>query len=334
MLRVALAGAGLIARLVHLPNLAALPGVAVVGVADPDEARAREAAAPFPTARAYASAEAMLDEAAPDALILCAPPFARGDLVAWAAGRGVHLYVEKPAALTLAEARRDLAAVERAGVVAALGHMWRSTSAARAMAAALRDAPGPATAITGRLLNGPPGPAWSFDAALSGGLLVEFGSHLLDAMRAVGGPVAEVSGVGAHVTPDPDGRRGPDTALLTLRFASGAVGTAHVTWAHYSAAWDVLALTPHGPLHWHLGPERLEGPVATAGPDLPPEGTPWHGFGGPSWRNALAGFLDAVRARDPSAVACSFRDGANTLALALAAREAIWSGRAVAPEPV
>lgn len=334
MLRVALAGAGLIARLVHLPNLAALPGVEVVGVADPDEARAREAAAPFPAARAHASAEAMLDAAAPDALLVCAPPFARGDLLARAASRGVHLYVEKPAALTLADARRDLAAVEAAGVVAALGHMWRTTSAARAMAAALRGTPGEATAITGRLLNGPPGPAWSFDAALSGGLLVEFGSHLLDALLAVGGPVAEVSVVGANVTPDPDGKRGPDTALLALRFASGAVGTAQITWAHHGAAWDVLALTPRGPLHWHLGPERLEGPVATAEPDLPPEGTPWHGFGGPSWRNAMAEFLDAARARDPAAVACTLRDGANTLALALAAREAISTGRAVAPEPV
>lgn len=314
-MRVAVAGAGIIAR-VHLANLATLEGVEVTGVADLDEARAREAAPVG--ARVLADAEALLDDA-PDALVVCLPPAMRGDLVERAASRDVHVYVEKPAALTLDEARRTLRAVEDAGVVAAVGHMWRSTAAARAMRTALDGAP---HALMGRLLNGPPGPAWSFDAALSGGLLVEFGSHLLDAMRAVGGEVARVSGVGASVTPDP-GARGPDTALLTLWFASGAVGTAQVSWAHHGAAWDVLALTGAGPLLWQLGPERLEGHAA-AEPQPPPG--PWHGFGGPSWHAALSGFIAAARAGRPGAVGCTYRDAAGTLALALAAREAVRTG--------
>lgn len=314
-MRVAVAGAGIIAR-VHLANLAALEGVEVSGVADLDEARARDVAPAG--ARVHADAEALLGDA-PDALIVCLPPAMRGGLIERAAARGVHVYVEKPAALTLEEARRILRAVEGAGIVAAVGHMWRSTAAARVLRTALDGAP---HALMGRLLNGPPGPAWAFDKALSGGLLVEFGSHLLDAMRAVGGEVARVSGVGASVTPDP-GARGPDTALLTLWFASGAVGTAQVSWAYDGAAWDVLALTGAGPLAWQLGPERLEGHVA-AEPEPPPGA--WHGFGGPSWHAALAGFIAAARAGKPDAVDCTFRDAAGTLAVALAAREAVRSG--------
>lgn len=314
-LRVAVAGAGIIAG-VHLANLLTLESVELCGVADLDLDRARAVAPPGVPVRARA--EALLDDA-PDALLICLPPAARADLIERAAAAGVHVFVEKPAALTLEAARRALAAVEAAGIVAAVGHMWRSTTAARAMAAALDGAP---HALLGRLLNGPPGPAWSFDQALSGGVLVEFGTHLLDAMRAVGGEVVRVAGVGAGVTPDP-GARGPDTALLTLWFASGAVGTAQVSWAHQGAAWDVLALTPKGPLTWDLGPEVLHG-IASARPEPPPGA--WHGFGGPSWHAALSDFVTAARAGTPDAVACTYRDAAGTLALALAAREAMQTG--------
>ena len=317
-IRIAVAGAGVIAG-VHLANLATLEGAELCGIADLDPDRARTLAPPGVPVRVRA--EALLDDA-PDALLICLPPAARADLIERAAAAGVHVFVEKPAALSLEAARRALDAVEAAGIVAAVGHMWRSTAAARAMAAALGGAAHP---LLGRLLNGPPGPAWSFDAALSGGVLVEFGTHLLDALRAVGGEVVRVAGVGTSVTPDP-GARGPDTVLLTLWFASGAVGTAQVSWAHQGAVWDVLALTPRGPLTWDLGPEVLRG-HATACPEPPPGA--WHGFGGPSWHAALSGFVDAVRAGAPEAVACTYRTAAGTLALALAAREAVRTGAVI-----
>ena len=153
-LRVAVAGAGIIAG-VHLANLATLEGVELCGLADLDVDRAR-ALAP-PGVPVHPRAEALLD-GAPDALVVCLPPAARADLIERAAAAGVHVFVEKPAALTLDAARRTLGAVEAAGIVAAVGHMWRSTAAARAMAAALGGAP---HVLLGRLLNGPPGPAWS-----------------------------------------------------------------------------------------------------------------------------------------------------------------------------
>ncbi|MFT8245061.1 Gfo/Idh/MocA family protein [Roseomonas sp. BN140053] len=325
-LRVGVVGAGIIAG-VHLGNLGRMPDVELVGVADPALDRARAAAEPR-GARAFADAEELLDAAAPDALILCLPAFARGDIVAQAAARGVHLFIEKPAALTLAEARRTAAMVDGTGVVAAVGFMWRWTPAARALRGALKGEP---HALLGRLLNGPPGPAWSFDAALSGGLLVEFGSHLLDAMRAVGGEVVRVRGSGASLDPDPGGRRGPDTALLELEFGSGAMGSAQVSWAHRGAAWDITALTPEGTLVWQLGPERLEGSVS-AEPDWPAGGA--DGFGGPSWFAALRGFLDAARAGNPAAVRSPYRDAARSLALALAATEALRDGGWVVVQPV
>ena len=325
-LRVGLVGAGIIAG-VHLANLDLMPDAELVGVADLDPGRAEAAARPR-GARAYRDADALLDAEHPDALIVCLPPFARGDLLERAAAAGVHLYVEKPAALTLADARSAATAIEVAGIVAAVGFMWRSTNAALTLRDALAGRP---HALAGRLLNGPPGAPWSFDAALSGGLLVEFGSHLLDAMRFVGGEVARVSGAGTALTPDPGGRRGPDTALLTLHHAGGAIGSAQVSWASPNAAWDIAALTSSGAATWQLGPERLEG-CLSAGPEWPAGGA--HGFGGPSWHRCLREFLDAVRARDPAAVRAPYRDAAGSLALALAATEAVRTGRIVTVEAV
>ena len=60
-----------------------------------------------------------------DALYVCIPPFAHDDAELIAAGKGIHLFVEKPVALTMEKGLEVLAAVRSAGIITGVGYTLR-----------------------------------------------------------------------------------------------------------------------------------------------------------------------------------------------------------------
>ncbi len=327
-IRVGIAGAGIIAG-IHLPNLGQLGSVDIAVVCDVDEDRAR-ALAGNSGAQVYTDPQHMLDEAKLDALFVCLPPFARGDLVEQAVRGGLHVYVEKPLALDLHTALRTAEVVEAAGVIVSAGYMWRYAPVVEQARSALD--PARSALLLGRMLNGPPGPAWALDRSLSGGLIVEFATHMADLLRYLGGEVTHVSGSGAEVLPGPP-TRGPDSAVLALRFASDAAGSLETSWAMRGAVWDLQAVAPGVHLQLNLNPERLVGEIHGKSIDVrseTPDGAEPRGFSdGPSWYLAVKAFIESIRSHDMNLVRSSYRDGVRTLALTLAADEAVWTGRTV-----
>lgn len=90
---------------------------------------------------------------------------------------------------------------------------------------------------------------WRFDRGEAGsGVLGDLGSHWIDLALHLLGPIAEVGAVTASTVeraPRPDGVEyevGEDTALITVRFASGAIG--HLTVS--AVCWEG---TPFGQTH-------------------------------------------------------------------------------------
>ena len=116
--RVAVAGAGYWG-INHVRAFASLAGARLVAVADPEERNRGRALAIAPSARAEASFEALLDAPDVDAVVLATPArlHAAQSLAALAAGK--HVLVEKPLALTLADAERVAAAATLAASPAA-----------------------------------------------------------------------------------------------------------------------------------------------------------------------------------------------------------------------
>ena len=104
LVRVGLVGAGGVGAR-HARVLSGLPGVSVVGVADPDAVRA-EALAQRCGAAAFADAATLARSVRPDALYVCVPPFAHGEPEAVAVEHGLPLFVEKPLATDLATTER------------------------------------------------------------------------------------------------------------------------------------------------------------------------------------------------------------------------------------
>lgn len=96
-------------------NLATMPGIEFMGIADDDPNRGAQAAltygAPF-----YPTYEALLAER-PDGVIVCSENVRHRALVELAAAAGVPVLCEKPLATTLEDARAMLDACQRAGVL-------------------------------------------------------------------------------------------------------------------------------------------------------------------------------------------------------------------------
>ncbi|MEX2648424.1 MAG: Gfo/Idh/MocA family oxidoreductase [Alphaproteobacteria bacterium] len=108
-LRVGIVGCGRMGH-VHARILKSLPGVAVCGVADADIEKAAHLAETVPVARAFGGAAELIDEVSPDIVHVLTPPPTHAQLCCAALEAGCHVFVEKPMAMTEAEARGMIAA--------------------------------------------------------------------------------------------------------------------------------------------------------------------------------------------------------------------------------
>ncbi len=228
-LRVALAGAGMISHF-HLTAWRALGGaVRLVAVFDPDPVRARARAREFEIAKAYESAEAMLDGEDIDALDVASPRETHAFWVEAAAGRGIDVLCQKPLAPTLAEAE---ALVRRlAGRVRLMVHEnwrfrpWYRTLKAWLAAGELGElSAGQLVATSSGLLPDASGrrPALvrqPFMANERRFLIAESLIHQLDVMRWLAGPLRVV---GARAARTIDEVKGETLATVFLESAAGA----------------------------------------------------------------------------------------------------------------
>lgn len=158
-----------------------VPGVELVGVADPDPAGRAAAAKRLGLARGYEDYRQMLDELRPDVVSIGPRWIDRhAELVEETAGRGIHIYLEKPFCRTLVEADRIVDACDRSHVKLAL---------------ALQTRYSPKLPVVKRILSeGRIGSILEIRARGKedgrGGLedLWVLGTHVLDLMRVFGGP--------------------------------------------------------------------------------------------------------------------------------------------------
>ncbi len=119
--RVGLVGCGKMG-LHHLAAIAKAPGATVVGIADP-LADVAELKGLIPAdARIVADVAALLAEAKPDVVHIVTPPHTHVAIARTLIEAGVHIYVEKPFAMSKVEAEEILALAARHGVKVCSGH--------------------------------------------------------------------------------------------------------------------------------------------------------------------------------------------------------------------
>jgi myo-inositol 2-dehydrogenase/D-chiro-inositol 1-dehydrogenase len=216
--RAGLVGAGAVGAR-HARTLAGLDDVELVGVWDPARMVAETLAAELgvPAAEDLDS----LIRTGVDALWLCVPPFAHGELELAVVRAGLPFFVEKPLAVDLPVAQRVADAVAAAGLPTATGYHWRHLDTVERARAALRGRP--VRLVDARWWGTTPPAVWWSREDRSGGQIVEQATHLLDLVRLLAGEVVEV--VGAAAPSSGQVRDVADATAAVLRFGSGAVGT-------------------------------------------------------------------------------------------------------------
>jgi predicted dehydrogenase len=123
MLKVAIVGCGKIAD-GHVEEIQKLTGRArVVAVCDRELLLAEQLAARYKIPRHYDSFDALLERERPDAVHVTTPPHSHLALATTALAAGCHVYVEKPFALTAAEARELIARAEAARKKVTVGYI-------------------------------------------------------------------------------------------------------------------------------------------------------------------------------------------------------------------
>jgi predicted dehydrogenase len=108
-LAIGVVGAGSIARMRHLPNLAQIAGVRTVAVANRRVERAREAADEFAIGEVYEHWQEVVESALVDAVLVCTPPHLHAEVTLAALQQGKHVFCQARMANDLAEAERMLA---------------------------------------------------------------------------------------------------------------------------------------------------------------------------------------------------------------------------------
>lgn len=314
--RLAFIGAGGIAQR-HLDILAQFADVEVAGFADPDLAKADQAAIRF-GARSFEHHRDMLDAVKPDAVYICIPPFAHGtpehDLIE----RGIPFFVEKPVSLHLPTAEEISAAAIAKGLITAVGYHWRYLDIVDEARALLEN--NPAQLLSGYWLDSTPPPEWWWKQDKSGGQIIEQATHLLDLARFLFGEVTEVYGrVGHKDRPDFPGLDVPTATTASLTFQTGVIAniasTCLLGWNHRVGLHifaDRLAI--------ELTDREIMVDVGSGRPVRAADGDP-------VWREDRD-FVDAVRGGE-NRIRCSYEDALATHRLALAVVSSARAGKPV-----
>jgi myo-inositol 2-dehydrogenase/D-chiro-inositol 1-dehydrogenase len=225
-LRFGVIGAGRIGK-IHAENLAMrIPGVEVAAIADVDLKAAQDLAVRLHVPVAVDDYHVLFSDPSIDAVAICSSTDTHARLVVEAAQAGKHIFCEKPIDYELTKIDAALEAVEKAGVKLQIGFNRRfdpNFRKVRAMVAEGRIGEPHIIRITSR---DPAPPPVSY-VKVSGGLFLDMTIHDFDMARYLSGSEVEEVYVAAGVMVDPEiGAAGDvDTAVITLRFANGAIGT-------------------------------------------------------------------------------------------------------------
>ena len=225
-LRFGVIGAGRIGK-IHAENLATrIPGVEVAAIADVDLKAAQELAARLHVPVAVDDYHVILSDPTIEAVAICSSTDTHAKIVIEAAQAGKHIFCEKPIDHDLTKIDVALEAVERAGVKLQIGFNRRfdpNFRKVRAMVAEGKIGDPHILRITSR---DPAPPPVSY-VKVSGGMFLDMTIHDFDMARYLSGSEVEEVYVAAGVLVDPGiGEAGDvDTAVITLRFANGAIGT-------------------------------------------------------------------------------------------------------------
>jgi scyllo-inositol 2-dehydrogenase (NADP+) len=216
MIRVGLVGFGLAGRVFHAPMITAVDGLELAAVV---ERSARHAQAAYPGIVTYPSIEAMLSDKTLELVVVATPDNWHAAQAQEALKAGRHVVVDKPVAATSAEIADLIAISSAADRFLIPFHNRRWDSDFRTLQKLLLEQKlGRIVSLESTFDRWRPHPklaAWREDGSITGGTLLDLGTHLVDqGLVLFGLPEA----VGAEVSTERDGSLTIDSFTVRLYY--------------------------------------------------------------------------------------------------------------------
>ncbi|MGO4545910.1 Gfo/Idh/MocA family protein [Paenibacillus sp. 2TAB23] len=303
--------------MMHAEKLAKLDGVKVTGFVATSQQKADEAAMRFDGSKGYSSIHHMLDDRKFDAVYICVPPFAHGEIEKALIERGIPFLVEKPLGVDDELPSEILKGIEEKKLITSAGYHFRYMEGTDRAKELLRERT--TLMALGYWMGSMPGVSWWRKLEGSGGQFVEQTTHIVDLLRYTVGEVSEVYAAYGerYMNTVEEGVSVPDVGTVTLKLAGGAVATISNTCAIPAGDRSGLHIyTNKGVLE--LGHNGLIDTEAGRKTEYANRQNPYE------LENDA--FLHAVKTGDPSRIRSTYADAMLTHRVTIAANDSARTG--------
>ena len=224
-LKLGVIGTGRIGK-VHIATLVqSVPQAEIIAIADVDLKSAEQVAKTFGIKSVSDRPEDIFENKEIDAVVICSSTDTHARYIVEAANAGKHIFCEKPVDLSIDVIKNALKKVDLAGIKLMLGFNRRFDPNFMKLKKLVSEGKIGDPHIL-KITSRDPAPPPAEYSAVSGGMFLDMTIHDFDMARYMtGSEVVEVYTKAAVLVDPKIGKAGDvDTAVITLTFASGAIG--------------------------------------------------------------------------------------------------------------
>ena len=293
VIRLGIIGAGAIAQS-YITALESCPGAKLSAIADP-RAEVAKAVSESARCRSYRSHTEIAERDECDAVIVCTPPSSHAEIALAFLDKGIPVLCEKPLSTEVTTARALCEQAQNKGAVLAMASKFRYVEdVIRAKSIIASGLVGDVILIENTFASTVDmSRRWNSDPAISGGgVLIDNGTHSVDIIRYLVGPIVELTAF--------EGRRiqdlpVEDTVTLLMRTECGADASIDLSWSiNKERDTYIRVYGSHGMVHVGWDSSRYR---QLTSPD-------WIVFGRgydkiAAFRSQLLNFCNNIRNREP-----------------------------------
>ncbi len=255
-----------------------------------------------------------------DAVYVCVPPHAHGDIERTALENGIALFVEKPLSSDPGTPEKIGKMVSSKGAITSVGYNWRYSDMTKKALCLMKDRT--VGLVVGYWMGGCPGVSWWRKKEKSGGQHVEQTTHIFDMARCLSGEVKRVyASAGLQVMQEHvEGLDVEDASAINLEFENGAPGVI-VSTCMLSQGYKVMFSV----FSKDLALEHTQGSLRVTRPG---EETTFKSKVDPYLKEDEV-FVESVDTGDDSHILSTYEDALKTHRVTMAANKSIETGKPV-----
>jgi len=296
----------------HLSRLSQIKEARITALTDVVKEKTAKVAKEY-QANAYTDYKEMLDQEKLDAVFICLPPFAHGDIEIELAQREIPFFIEKPVNLYLEKAKEVEKIVKEKKLITSVGYVLRYMDIVEKARDFLKDKK--IALILGRYFGEVPGAGkgWYSRKEKSGGQIVEQATHIVDSMRYLAGDIDSLYAQGFKGINKLENYNVEDASIVAMHFKNGALGSLISNWL-LSGYQPMLEIITQG-----IQIQYSVTSLKIISKNKKEEFLVSNNYA--ALEDEI--FIEAVKNNDPSRIKSDYSDGLKTLEVTLVANESM-----------